>query len=57
MHKQPVLNNMGLFNDENYDGAEYLYEKGFYIPSGLGITEEQMEVVAEKLKKVFFVGE
>lgn len=53
MHKQPVLNDMGLFNNETYEGAEYLYEKGFYIPSGLGITEEQMEIVSEKLKKVF----
>ena len=28
--------------------AEYLSEKGFYIPSGLGLTDDDLETVIEK---------
>ena len=57
MHKQPVFNNKGMFVNETYEGAEYLAEKGFYVPSGIGITEEEMEIVADKLKKVLKMGD
>ena len=52
MHEQPVFQKMGLFSGEHYPNAEYLARKGFYIPSGLGITKEQMEIVAEKTRKI-----
>ncbi len=55
MHLQPVFRKMGLFLEENYPIAERLAEKGFYIPSGLGVTAEQREYVAEQLKTVFEV--
>ena len=42
----------GLFGGETYPDAEYLARKGFYIPSGLALTEEQMETVTDKLVKV-----
>lgn len=45
MHEQPVYQKQGLFQDETYLNAEYLARKGFYIPSGLALTEEQMERV------------
>lgn len=32
--------------------AEYLARKGFYIPSGLALTEEQMERVVLGVEKV-----
>lgn len=51
MHEQPVYIKEGLFVGEHYKNAEYLARKGFYIPSGLALTEEQMEVVVEKVKK------
>ncbi len=57
MHKQPVFNNKGMFVNEKYEGAEYISEKGFYVPSGIGITEEEMEIVADKVKKVLKRGE
>ena len=47
MHMQPVLKKMGLFMGEKYPVSEYLAEKGFYIPSGLALTEEQIETVAQ----------
>jgi len=43
MHEQPVYQRQGLFKNEKYPNAEYLARKGFYIPSGLALTEEQME--------------
>lgn len=45
MHEQPVYRKQGLFRDETYPNAEYLARKGVYIPSGLALTEEQMERV------------
>jgi perosamine synthetase len=52
MHKQPVFEKMGLFEGESYPVAERLAERGFYIPSGLALTEDQMRTVAEKVKMV-----
>ena len=42
MHKQPVFNRMGLFLDDDLPNSERLYEKGFYIPSGLALTKDEM---------------
>jgi perosamine synthetase len=53
MNKQPVLNKMGLFNNEHYPIAENLAEKGFYIPSGLAITEDQIDRVVEAVREIF----
>ena len=52
MHLQPIFRKMGLFADERYPVAEQLGEKGLYIPSGLGVTEEQREYVTEQVKEV-----
>lgn len=52
MHEQPVYQKQGLFADEKYPNAEYLARKGFYIPSGLALTVEQMEQVVRGLKRV-----
>lgn len=52
MHEQPVYRNMGLFLDENFDNAEYLARKGFYIPSGLALTKGQMDEVIIAVKNV-----
>ena len=52
MHEQPVYSNQGLFINERYPNAEYLARKGFYIPSGLALTKEQMDEVICKVKKV-----
>lgn len=52
IHEQPVYRNKGLFQDEKYVNGEYLARKGFYIPSGLALTEEQMERVVLGVAKV-----
>ena len=52
MHMQPALKRMGLFEGENYPVAERLYKKGFYIPSGLALTEEQIRKTAYAVEEV-----
>ncbi len=53
MHLQPVLKNLGLFENEKYPVSEKLAEFGFYIPSGLALTDEQIFASAEALKSLF----
>lgn len=57
MHEQPIYLNQGLFAGETYPDAEYLARRGFYIPSGLALTQEQMETVTDKLVKVINILE
>jgi perosamine synthetase len=45
MHQQPVLRRMGLFDCEQYPVAERLYRQGFYIPSGMGLKSEKINLV------------
>lgn len=53
MHEQPVYQKQGMFEGEHYPSAEYLARKGFYIPSGLALTKEQMQTVSDKIHKIF----
>ena len=50
MHLQPALINMGLFENEKYPTAENLYKRGFYLPSGLALTESEIVRVSESLR-------
>ena len=52
MHEQPVLRRLGLFGGVSCPVAERLARRGFYIPSGLALTEGQMDRVAEVLHRV-----
>jgi perosamine synthetase len=52
MHLQPVFTMRGIFNNEHHPISERLAERGFYIPSGLALTNTQMEEVAFAIKEV-----
>lgn len=52
MHEQPVFHKMGLFRDLRCPVAERLARRGFYVPSGLALTEEQMQRVAASVKEI-----
>ncbi len=52
MHKQPVLRKHGFVDDEKFPVAEYIAEHGFYIPSGTGLTDAQIDQVIEKTVEV-----
>jgi perosamine synthetase len=49
MHEQPVFKKMGLFKNESYPVAERLARNGFYIPSGLGLSNEEIVCVSQEL--------
>jgi perosamine synthetase len=57
MHEQPALQKRGLFAGESYPVSERIARKGFYLPSGLALTEAQMVEVANKLKQVLRGGQ
>ena len=52
MHEQPVYRRQDLFVNESYPNAEYLARKGFYIPSGLALTECQMNMVVKGMQRI-----
>ena len=52
MHEQPVLHDMGLFEGESYPVTERIARKGLYIPSGLAINDEQMDLVRTAVRKI-----
>jgi perosamine synthetase len=52
MHQQPVLRRMGFFEDEHYPVAERLYHQGFYIPSGMALSDDQINFCADGLREV-----
>lgn len=53
MHLQPVLKKMGLYSTEEYPNSEKLYSYGFYLPSGLALTNEQIYEVVKNVKEIF----
>ncbi|BAY46298.1 DegT/DnrJ/EryC1/StrS aminotransferase family protein [Scytonema sp. HK-05] len=53
MHEQPVLQKMGLFDGVSYPVAERIARRGFYIPSGMALTDEQICRVAQVVAEVF----
>ncbi len=52
MHEQPALHKRGLFLDEHYPVAERIARQGLYLPSGLALTEDQMDHVCETVQEV-----
>ena len=53
IHKQPIYLKMGLFKNICCPNAEYISDHGFYIPSGLRITEEQINRVSKEIISIF----
>ncbi len=52
IHEQPVFKKMNLFPNEIHPVAERIARMGFYVPSGMAITEAQIECVVNSLKLV-----
>jgi perosamine synthetase len=57
MHEQPVFRKMGLLQNVSCPVAERLARRGFYLPSGLALTDEQIERVAQAVQQVFAEAE
>ena len=52
MHLQPVFRRAGLFEGVSCPVAERLATRGFYLPSGLALTDAQIDRVADALRSV-----
>jgi len=52
MHEQPVFRGMGWFGEERHPVAERLARRGFYLPSGLALTDAQIDRVVAAVKQV-----
>lgn len=52
MHEQPVFRQAGLFLDEKFPVAERLARRGLYLPSGIGVTEAQVDEVCTTLRGI-----
>ncbi len=51
MHEQPALHRLGLFSGERYPVAERIARQGLYLPSGLALTDEQVETVCAAVRE------
>jgi perosamine synthetase len=52
MHEQPVFRKRGWFEGLSLPSAERIARRGFYLPSGLALTEAQQQRAAEALTEV-----
>jgi perosamine synthetase len=52
MHEQPVFTEQGLFKGEVYPVAERIARQGLYLPSGLTLTEAQLEQVCQAVEGI-----
>jgi perosamine synthetase len=52
MHEQPVFTNMGMFTGEKYPVAERIAHQGLYLPSGLTLTEAQLDQVCQAVERI-----
>ena len=50
MHRQPALLERGLFGGEAYPVADGLAELGLYLPSGVGLTDGQVDEVVDAVR-------
>jgi perosamine synthetase len=53
MHEQPIFQKMGLFKGESYPVAERIARNGFYLPSGLTLTDDQIDRVSQAMRSIF----
>jgi len=52
MHQQPVLRELGLFDGERYPVAERIATRGFYLPSGMALSDDDIAYAAASLRQV-----
>ena len=52
MHEQPVFKKAGHFADVRHPNAERIARRGFYLPSGVALTPDQLQYSASMLKEI-----
>jgi perosamine synthetase len=52
VHEQPVCAGMGLFAGESYPVAEDIGRRGLYLPSGSGLTNDEIAYVCTAIREI-----
>lgn len=52
MNKQKIFIKLKIFKKEKFINSQFLSKNGFYLPSGLGIKNSEIEFICDKLKLV-----
>jgi perosamine synthetase len=52
LHEQPAAHDLGLFIGERHPVAERIARQGLYLPSGLTLTDAQVDQVAAAVERV-----
>lgn len=51
MHKQKIFNNFN-FHGQKFNNSNYLSSQGFYLPSGIGLSNKDIFQICEIFKKI-----
>jgi perosamine synthetase len=52
LHEQPALHDLGLLKGETHPVTERAYRRGFYLPSGMTLTEAQIRRVCGEMESI-----
>ena len=53
MHKQKIFQKLKIFSkNSHYPNAEFLSRNGFYLPSGLGVTNDEIRYICKTLNLI-----
>ena len=53
MHKQKIFKKLNVFKKNfSYPNAEFLAKNGFYLPSGLAITNKEIIYISKILNSI-----
>jgi len=52
LHEQPALHKLGLFQGEHFPVTERISRQGLYLPSGLTLTENQIDQVVAAVRSI-----
>ena len=52
MNKQKIFQKMKLFTNKKIPNSEYLSKNGFYVPSGLAISNQEIKYICDILNKI-----
>ena len=50
LHAQPALELKGVLDGRNFSKTDHAYKFGFYLPSGLTLTEENIDKIVKVIK-------
>ena len=52
MNKQKIFKKMKLFTNKKIPNSEYLSKNGFYVPSGLAISNQEIKYICDILNRI-----